>query len=391
MAMGAGLSETPLARRFAHLICRPGIGWRRMLVRLHLIGGILAVIVPSQIVRVQVVMPFAFELIAKCGARPYSKQSAAIVLSLVISTNHCGAGVLTGSLPNLVAHTALQDANFGISWGYWFAALSPGFFIGSGLGSLGVALALWGPLGYPSAPDDDGPSPPGRCADASSEAGVNSCGTEPQNEPLSKAEKKIMCIFALGLIAWATDALHHVAPVYVGLVCVLLMYFPHFGALHFDVLRAKVNFMVMILTISVIAVSTAVLHAEPLLAGMQEVISDVLGACPHSLRYFALLILGLPVALLVNSLTAVGIFVPILCTTAEDSGLDPVLASLTLTMAQNILFLPFQCTPILIATSLTGHVLKGRDVILVLAYNSAVALLLLAPMTFLWWYLLNWY
>lgn len=35
-------------------------------------------------------------------------------------TNHCGAAVLTGGLPNIIAVSGLQHCNIDITWGFWF-------------------------------------------------------------------------------------------------------------------------------------------------------------------------------------------------------------------------------------------------------------------------------
>mmetsp|Transcript_136842 Transcript_136842/g.425083 ORF Transcript_136842/g.425083 Transcript_136842/m.425083 type:complete len:487 (+) Transcript_136842:115-1575(+) len=390
MALGAGLSETPLARRLALLTCRAGTPWRSLLMRLHVLGAIMALLVPSQVVRVQLILPFAFELLTQCGALPHSKESAAIVLSLVVSTNHCGSGVLTGALPNFLAHNAMHEAGIDVSWGFWFLAAAPGFYAGSGLASLGIMLALFGRLEAPALrgrPED--------AEDPSSSAGaagaVAKGAKDPASGPLSSTEKQVIFIFALGFAAWASDSLHRTPPVHVGLVTTLMMYWPRFGPLPFDVLRKKVNWSLLLAIAAIMALSTALVSSEPLLAAVKELISAMLGACPHSLRYFVLLATACLMGTLMNGAVATGIMVPIVCMVAEGSGLDPRLASVIVTMAQNVFIFPHSCAPILIVMSLTSHVLKRREVTLVLACNSLATLLLLAPLTFVWWYLLGWY
>lgn len=37
-------------------------------------------------------------------------------------TNHCGAAVLTGGLPNIIAVSALQHCSIDVTWGFWFVS-----------------------------------------------------------------------------------------------------------------------------------------------------------------------------------------------------------------------------------------------------------------------------
>ncbi|CAJ1361968.1 unnamed protein product, partial [Effrenium voratum] len=92
-----------------------------------------------QVVRCQLVLPIARSVLARLPLEG-GRCSTAVVAALVISTNHCGAAVLTGGLPNIVATGALQQCGINITWGFWFVRMAPVYWVFSILGNTGVLL-----------------------------------------------------------------------------------------------------------------------------------------------------------------------------------------------------------------------------------------------------------
>eukprot|EP00929_Paragymnodinium_shiwhaense_P078123 TRINITY_DN40430_c0_g1_i2.p1 TRINITY_DN40430_c0_g1~~TRINITY_DN40430_c0_g1_i2.p1 ORF type:complete len:417 (-),score=40.96 TRINITY_DN40430_c0_g1_i2:610-1860(-) len=415
MALGAALTETSICERMARRLCYGSSSTMDFLFRLHCCGAFLALIVPSQMVRVQIVLPLGLELISSCGCAKLSKEASAIILSLVVSTNHIGTGLMTGTLPNILAFNALHAHGVSISWSEWLVAMAPVFTLGSFLVSLFTACCLFGrthllaagasrgtpvPIA-PAEPIAAEPpnSPPAKSMGAAAvEEGSRDSGSlatsesrpPPSLPKWTTAEVQVMIIFALVFVAWATDRAHGIQPVYIGLIGVLLMYFPKFGPLQVIVWRSKVNFSVIVLLIGVLAASTAILDSRSLLDAMSDAMMKWLLSCPEEIRTVIVFLIAMAVALLINATVSIAIFVPFLCSgVAASAGMDPLLATFATVAMQNICFFPFQCAPLLVACSAAKDVLDKRCVLQVLALNSTLTLFVLVPLAFGWWHVLG--
>ena len=125
MALSLGITETPLGLRISHLILGRVRNYQQLLFGLHLLGLILALLIPSGVVRVMILMPMVVSLLRSLGEQPGSKISAAFVLAAVCSTYYGGVGILTASVPNIVLLGVLESHNMTIYWSQWALYLFP--------------------------------------------------------------------------------------------------------------------------------------------------------------------------------------------------------------------------------------------------------------------------
>ena len=186
---------------------------------------------------------------------PLSRRASAVFIALAVSilaqsfgrafrrgTNHCGAAVLTGGLPNIIAVSALQQCGIQVSWGFWFIRMAPVFLSLTILGNVAVLLLLTrrgDPCGEPTSTPSEQEAP----------------------ASLSFKEKGILGVFALSMVMWATDVLHHIHPTTVSLLAVLILFCPACGFMPFEKLKL-VNFPVIIYVASLEALAP-LLKAAP--------------------------------------------------------------------------------------------------------------------------------
>ena len=57
-------------------------------------------------------------------------------------TNHCGAAVLTGGLPNIIAVSGLQHCNIDITWGFWFIRGQTAAFLRESDGPMDLMISV---------------------------------------------------------------------------------------------------------------------------------------------------------------------------------------------------------------------------------------------------------
>ena len=75
----------------------------------------------------------------------------------------------------------------------------------------------------------------------------------PNSTPLSRVQRRTLYMLLAGVGLWATDLLHHIQPVYIGLGLVVLFLWPRWGPLRFgDLLKVRfalIAYIVALLTL----------------------------------------------------------------------------------------------------------------------------------------------
>ncbi|MDA0747817.1 MAG: SLC13 family permease, partial [bacterium] len=239
MALSLGITETPLGARLARMALGRVNHYGRLILGLHILGLVSAFLIPSGVVRILILMPILISLLRTLDEKPGSRASTALILSLVCSTYYGGTGVLTASVPNLVVFGALESHGQTVYWGEWAGYMFPVLgLVRVACGYLLIRLIL----------------PISHTPDVSSLLEDNSIPSR-----LTSAEKKTIGILLLGILLWATDALHGVHPAYIGLALVLLCYLPGWGPLHPEKLK-QVNFPILIYIAAAFAMGHALEH-----------------------------------------------------------------------------------------------------------------------------------
>lgn len=109
-------------------------------------------------------------------------------------------------------------------------------------------------------------------------------------------ERNTLVVLALCVLMWATDSLHHIQAVYIGLATVLILTFPTFGPLSFTDMRS-VNFPALILMTSVIGLGGAFAHDHDIRTGISTPLVDFITehASSEFGRYYLTVVVCVPV------------------------------------------------------------------------------------------------
>ena len=100
MVISQLITETKLGDILSSLIASRLKHSAAFILELSLFGVLLALLIPSGVVRVLIALPVLTALIDALKAERNSPLSAAIVLSVVCATYYGGTGILTASVPN---------------------------------------------------------------------------------------------------------------------------------------------------------------------------------------------------------------------------------------------------------------------------------------------------
>ena len=366
MALSLGITETPLGLRISHLILDRVRSYQQLLFGLHLLGLIMALLIPSGVVRVLILMPMVLSLLKSLGEEPGSKISAAFVLAVVCSTYYGGVGILTASVPNLVLLGVLEAHNITLYWSQWAYYLFPVI----GLLRVSVLYLLIRFIFHPNQ-EPDLSKPP-------------TIGAVPPN--LTTAEKKVLGVLLTGILLWATDVLHGTHPVFIGLGIVLFIYLPIWGPLQFETIK-KVNFPLLIYIAATFTMGYALEHTglnQHLTAIFTPILQQI--TSPITLLGYVTY-LAIPFNFLMDTAVVAGVLTPLILDLATALNLPPLPLALSLGIGTGIVSIPYQGAPFVVAYSFR-QVTMGQF-ILIMMLISLITLTLLVPLNLLYWHLIG--
>ena len=369
MVLSQGLGEAGFGQRLAAgwlqpLVKRPFL----LLASLHLVGLVAAFLIPSGVVRVMLLVPLGLSLVDSLGGKDDRLLNATVILSLVSSTYYGGAGLLTGTVPNLVVAGQLErHTDQQLFWAQWIQWMFPVF----GLLRTGLSLAvLWFLFGRRLQLH------PGNLS-------------EPAPLPTSTRQPyRILAVLLLGVLLWATDFLHHIAPAYIALGLVLLLALPGWGPVPLAKARG-VNFPFLFYIAALFTLGTAweVSGLNRHLLNLTTAWVDLSGySAPQQL--FFIVLVNIPLNLSMDIAAVAGVITPAMLDLGRLHGLSEVSVALSVAMAGGLIFLPYQSAPFMVAYSFR-RVAMG-SLVLAMVCISLLSLLFLCPLNLLYWHWMGW-
>ena len=362
MALSLGITETPLGARLAQYVIGRVDRYGQLVFGLNVLGVAMALLIPSAVVRVLILMPMVVSLLKTLGEAPGSRVSAGLVLSLTCATYYSGTGILTASVPNLVILGVLESRDISVYWSMWAYYLFPVI----GLLRVGLLYGLIWLLFRPARQPDF--SIPRTIADVPVR--------------ITCAEKKVLGILIAGVVMWTTDAMHGIHPVYIGLGLVLLCYLPGWGPLPFDAIK-KVNFPLLIFISSIFAIGHA-LEQSGINRSLASAFIPYLQTLETPVAQLALMAcLAVPFDFLMDTAAVGGVLAPFLLDLGPQFGLSPLPIALSLAIGTGVVFIPYQSAPFIVAYGF--RYARMGQFVLVMSLISALTLAVLLPLTLLYW------
>lgn len=364
MVLSLMVSESGLGDRLARASLPVLAGGRlRLLLGLHVLGLAAAFLVPSGVVRVLLLMPVAAALIRALD--PDGEDPAlppAVTSSILHGTYYGGAGILTGTVPNIIVAGQLEAATGRVVyWGEWLLWMFPVLGALRTLLCVAVIWVLWGRRLRP----------------------VRERGPIRVGAP-GPGERRALSLMVLGVALWATDVAHGLPPVFVGLGLVLAAVTPGLGILAPGRLR-QVDFPFFFYLAALFGIG-AVLDGTGfsgrLLAGVIAFLREAAGGWldPHLVLTAA----AVPLDFLMDIAAVGAVATPGLLEAGSAAGLGPLASALSVAMATTVAFLPYQSAPFMIA--LGYGTLTPRQLATSMFLISALSLLLLSPLNVLYWH-----
>jgi anion transporter len=363
--LGAAIRKVGLAQRWANYLVVPfSQSWPRMVVGTLVLTYLLALVMPSNMGRIALLMPVVLALGERAGIKAGSRGSIGLALAVGFGTFQLSASILPANVPNLVLSGAAENAyQIHLQWLPWWLLHMPVVGIGKGMILAAAILFLFRAQPQPVRHRD-------------------------QLEPLSRSEWRLMGLLAITLLLWMTDSLHGLPAAWIGLAAACICLLPRIGFLSSDDFASGVNFRTCIYIAGILGVATVVVDS-----GLGRLIADlllsVLPLQDHaSFGNFA--VLNALVSLLNFVLTANGVpamVTPIAQELANASGYSLMSVVMMQVFAYATPLLPYQASPVVVAMGLGNVPAKAGLQLCVLVFIFSVLLLL--PLDYLWFRLLG--
>ena len=354
--------DRALAARAGRML---GGGRLRLVISLHVLGLAAALLIPSGVVRVMLLVPFGVALIERGPGKGNPLLEATILLSLVCSTYYGGCGILTGAVPNLVVAGRLEEVTGRVLfWGEWMQWMFPVIGLVRTALCVGVVWLLFARRLDPSAwgPEPASPVP-----------------------SLDSSQRRMLGILLSGVALWATDTLHHLPPVYVGLGLVFACVLPRWGPLRFSQIpRANLPFLFYL--VALFGIGTILQQSGFTGVALDYMLSRAdIGSLPVPEQHLAITAVVLPLDFLMDIAAVAAVVTPTMLELGSLHGLSPVAAAMSVAMATTLVFLPYQSAPFMVALGF-GRFTMGQLVSCMMAI-SIISALVLCPLNVLYWHL----
>ncbi len=367
--MAGCMEKSGLSKRIALLMVNAAGGKAvRIYWAVALVMLVMTFLVPSITARTLLMLPIILGIGQAFNAKMgQSNIMKALLFVVVMSGTMMSIGVLTAHVGNPITVGLIENTTHKvISWSYWFKVGGPPAFILAFI-SVYVLQLMWPP----------------------EMKGLGQGHDYVQKElaalgSVSSKEKYTLLIFVLTLILWATDSLHKVNVVLVGLLSIIFMLWPKIGIMPWKEAQSKVPWNVFILYGAGLSMGAALVSsgAAKWMAG--TVFAPIAGMS-----------MMMQIVVLIWAITVLQIFftgggpkttalTPIIIAHAVAIGADPMVFALILGMnMQHQYLLPVSNMPNAVAMG-SGHISTG-ELIKTGAVMSVLAAGFMCAMVFTYW------
>jgi di/tricarboxylate transporter len=334
-----------------------------LVIQMHLLGLFTALIVPSGLVRVIILIPLGKAIsVQYCKKQQFELQNI-ILLSLTLSTVLGGFGILTGAVPNMIAAGLYTvETNISVSWANWLLWMFPS----AGLVRIIISTIIISIIF----------------------SGKFKVLTKNKNYEKKSFDRNqilffgIIASFVVGLI---TDSVHNFSPLQICIFTVIIIFSRPIGPLPFKAIR-NVQFSFLFYVVALFSLGHAV-ETSGLIYYYKKFIFDLFDFSKTSLPLGYVFTASSPILLSVfmDVAAVAAILVPIYVESALSIGLDAYPAMMSICLGTSIVFLPYQAAPLMLAYS-SGELSK-RLFLKVLSLVAVFSLTVLYPFTiYLWFY-----
>lgn len=370
--IGSAISVSGLGKRLAAVIA-PHLtsSYQRMIGGLVFSAVILGFIMPSSVGRAVVLVPVGMALADHVGFARGSNGRLGIATALAIACNMPSFAVLPANIPNMILAGA-SDTLFGIQFGYTEYLLLH-FPV---LGILKSILIVWLVL---------------RIFPAEILPASTTAESQLHEEDADRLmQGKVAILLGVTLLFWVTDTLHGINPAWVGLVAAIVLLLPKWGVVSPKNFNSSVDFATVIFVAAALGLG-ALVNESGIGTSLGHLSSYLLpsGSDQHFLSFLSLSLIATLTGLVTTNPGVPTVLTPMAADFAQATGLSVSAVLMTQVVGFSTVIFPYQVGPLVVAMQLSNEPL--RKLLKITLPLTAVTLIVLFPLNYLWWWLLGWF
>ncbi len=364
--LGAAIRKVGLADRIARLLAAHlSNSWPRMVGGVVLLTYALALVMPSNMGRIALLIPIVMAVADRAGLSEGSRGRIGLVLAVGFGTFQLSVSILPANVPNLVMTGAAESA-YGLHFAYLPYLLLHMPVLGILKGILLTVCICWL---FPATLQDG-------------------AITEPP-ATISAAEIRLGVLLLATLALWITDTWHGISPAWIGLAAACVCLLPRIGFLSGDEFAAATNIRTCIYVAGILGLA-AVVTRSGLGDAIGRAIVPLLPLDPArpALSFTALVTLTIVLNFVITANGVPALFTPLARTLADSAGLPLASVLMIQVIGYGTPLMPYQASPMVVAMEMgKAPVRDGLKLCLALALLTFV---LLVPLDYAWFRLLGW-
>jgi len=325
----------------------------------------LGFIMPAAIGRIVVMMPIALAMADRLGFTEGRPGRTGIAMAVGMGTLLPASSMLATNLPNVVL-AGSAEALYGMQLIYGEFILW--HFPVTGFLKAAVLAAVLSVICH------DKPTPPAKS------------GAPP--DAVRREQKILIWVLAGTIILWSTDFLHRIAPGHVALGAALIILIPRLKLVPNGLFREGANLTPFFYVAGILSIGAVVAHT-----GIGDVIARVLIAWLDptpgntATNYATLFGISNLVTLVTTAPGMPVVMTPLAQDLAQATGLPLKTVLMIYAPAASNILLPFTAPPLVVALGLSDvSARKATAICLVMAF---ITIIILVPLNFLWWRVLD--
>ena len=368
LVLGVGIQVTGLGSRLAARVAgRLNRSYAGLIFGLVFCGVLFAMVMPSSIGRVVLLVPIAMLVAREVGFEKHQNGYTGVVSAVILGTVLSGFAILPANVANMVL-AGLSETLHGYSplYGEYLLLHLPVL----GLVKL-VALGICIIFIFPDTLKKTGKM------------------TMAEGGKAGTKEKVLGILLILMLCMWATDSLHHISPAWVAMAGACIVLLPGVAIVGGKAFQEKINFGSLFYIAGILGLGQLIGSS-----GLGTVLAErCISALPLNPAHPFFNFLGLSILSLFTGVFTTQPGIPALLTPFADQLAQATGFSVkTVLMLQVLGFsqplFPYQVPPLLIGMQMASIPLSSGFKLCL--WLTAISILLLFPLNYLWWRFLGW-
>ena len=361
LVIGAAISNAGLDKRLVNtFLTRIDLNYGSVVVILMILSFVLAIIIPSTIPRILMLMPIALALAERMGFTIGSRGANGIALTVGVGSFFPSWSLLPANLP-VVVHAGAIETVYGVTqtYGEHFAFHFPVMGLLRGI-LCGVILYFL------------------------FRTQTKTVRHKSKLQPLDAKGRRLLWLLTLTLGFWFTDFWHGIAPGWIALGAAIIILSPYSSMLPKDAFHSKLNlgpvfYIAGVLSIGAIVSDTGL---DKLLAGL---VIDFLQFKKGDdvINYGLVLVLGLCSSLAMTAPGAPALTVPLAQALADATGMPMSTVLMIGLTGQSLVLFPYAAPPIVVAVIVGG--VRVIDAVKIMFLTSIATAIILGPIQFFYW------